>query len=419
MDWERLLISKVAQHGGVSDMVSLGVDDRHFNDDDCRTIWAGMVEHTQRFKKPPSFAAVREMIAVLEKAEKIKSGFRFEMPSDAIEYLAEKFFWQAKRRAAIDSLRNLAGLIDDDEQIGSIDEHFLTAGRDLAAIVPTHRVARFSDMAARIDAYNARAESGVESGVPYGIPDIDRVTNGMQPHEYITVSGWSGRGKSTLTLFFLFNAYLAGKTAMLFSLEMEAEALMRKFDTLATHFQSSALKAMSLGQGDMRKWEAYAERAATAKNDIIVIDDVGRCTVERVYAEMTRYRPDICAVDYVTLMEPSRKYNAHWEGVTYITRDLKATARDLKIPVIGVAQTNASDSGDKAGSNIAYSKSIVRDSDIMFELHCDEDMQAKNQMEVRLVKNRDGRALTAPMLWQVDTMEFKPWQLLNEFQKLD
>jgi replicative DNA helicase len=200
---------------------------------------------------------------------------------------------------------------------------------------------------------------------------------------------------------------------------MESEAIMRKFDTLKTNFSYNNLKRFDLSDEEMEKWERAAEDIEQAKSDIIVIDDVGRCTAERVYSEMQRYRPDIVAIDYITLMETTRKTNAHWEAVTQITRDLKMTARDLGIPIIGVAQTNAVSEGEFKGSNIAYSKSIVRDSDVMFDLYCDDEMRQAKKMQLRLVKNRDGRALNTELLWDVEHMKFQPWRDSMAFMNSD
>lgn len=403
-DFDQLLINKLAQTQSLEKAIGLGIEPSMFASDDCRELWLAMVDHFAKYKTSPSTLALNEL------APSVAPNFMPEVVQEPLEYVLDGFMGQARRRAAMLHVRNLAEAVDDPDRVAAIEEEFMSSAREMSRMFVSSRIAKFSDVRSRIQDYHTQKWSGSQRGILYGIPEIDAVTNGIQPHEYITVSGWSGTGKSTLTMFMLFNAWLQGKTPLLFSLEMESDAIMRKFDTLKTNFSYNNLKRFNLEEREMEVWERAADDIEQAKSDIIVIDDVGRCTVERVYSEMQRYRPDIVAIDYITLMETTRKTNAHWEAVTQITRDLKMTARDLNIPIIGVAQTNAVSDGEYKGSNIAYSKSIVRDSDVMFDLFCDDEMRQAKKMQLRLVKNRDGRALNTELLWDVEHMNFKPWR---------
>lgn len=402
-DFDQLLINKLAQTQSIEHAIAAGVEPSMFASEDCRNLWLAMVDHFANYKASPSTLALNEL------AKKVAPNFMPEIVQEPFEYIMDGFMTQARRRSAMMHVRNLASAVDDPDRAMKIEEEFMAAAKDMSTMFVSSRVARFTDVRDRMRDYHDQKWSGGPRGILYGIPEIDDVTNGIQPHEYITVSGWSGTGKSTLTMFILFNAWMQGKTPLLFSLEMESDAIMRKFDTLKTNFNYNNLKRFDLTDEELEKWEKAAEDIERAKSDIIVIDDVGRCTVERVYSEMQRYRPDIVAIDYITLMETTKKTSAHWEAVTQITRDLKMTARDLNIPVIGVAQTNATPENEYKGSNIAYSKSIVRDSDVMFDLYCDEDMRKANKMQLRLVKNRDGRSLNTELLWDVEHMNFRPW----------
>ena len=412
-DFDQLLINKLAQTQSLEQAIAIGVEPSMFASEDCRDLWLAMVDHFVAYKTSPSTLALNEIVSATA------PNFRPEVVQEPLEYVLDGFMSQARRRSAMIHVRNLAQAVDDPNRAASIEDEFMAAARDMSQMFISGKIARFTDVKSRIQKYHEQKWDGGVKGILYGIPEIDNVTNGIQPHEYITVSGWSGTGKSTLTMFILFNAWLQGKTPLLFSLEMESEAIMRKFDTLKTNFSYNNLKRFDLSDEEMAKWERAAEDIEQAKSDIIVIDDVGRCTVERVYSEMQRYRPDIVAIDYITLMETTRTTNAHWEAVTQITRDLKMTARDLNIPIIGVAQTNAVSDGEFKGSNIAYSKSIVRDSDVMFDLFCDDEMRQAKKMQLRLVKNRDGRALNTELLWDVEFMNFKPWRDSMAFMNSD
>jgi replicative DNA helicase len=408
LDYERALINKVCQTGRVEDLMLVGLSDYHFEDETHKNIWQFVTDHTKKHKISPSFLVVKEKFPYHD----------FEITEDALSYIQGEFFKQVKRRNAIDSLRDLAAAIDDD-QIDNIDELFLEQSRRLAQTLPSQKVSRFSEIDKRIQEYELGEE--ISRGIRMGIEAFDNITLGIQPHEYITVSGWSGTGKSTLSQWMLFNAYMQGKKPLMISLEMESRNLLRKWDTMLTNFSYSNLKSHNLSEEEMFTWKEKAKKVSEQgkdNRDIIILDDVYKCTVDRVYAEIVRWSPDIVCIDYISLMDTQRAVgNNNWEKIMYLTQSLKQLSRTMKIPIIGVAQTNrdSATSGAKL-DNIAWSVAIIQDSDIVIGLHSDEDMKANKQMEVRMLKNRDGMTLDTTMKWDMEHMKFHPWTVRDEFK---
>lgn len=402
MDFERKLINAVAQRSNVESLLLDGIKEEHFAEEENLNIFTFMVEHFRKYKASPSLEVVRESFP----------DHNFETETDTLQFLKDEFLKVVKRRYAMEAIWDLAEACDNKELVGDIDALFLEKSRELANIVPVAELSKFSDMDKRITAY----ETGEEDyeGIYMGIPTFDFLTSGIQPHEYVTISGFSGTGKSTLAQWMLFNAYMQGKTPMYISLEMEAKALLRKWDTMALNFEYQRLKRRRLSDEDLARYKEQADRVRDAENDIIILDDVAGCTVDRVYAELTRYQPDILCIDYITLMDTPRSAGGTqmWEKVVTLTRQLKQTSRTLGIPIIGVAQTNRS--GYQSGAqldNIAFSQSIVNDSDIILGLGVvDDESRRNNKMTVKLLKNRDGRVEEADLLWKPETMEFGPWK---------
>lgn len=391
-----MLVARIAQTGHVEQAMSRGVGPEHFVDPECRAIWDFIREHATRYRAAPSLSVVRERFP----------DHGFEVTSDSTEYVIDRFMKHVRRRMAIDALRELAGSVDDDQVVGRIDELFLERARQLSQAVPSPRASRLSEAKQRIDRYHELVRSGAPMGIPMGIPRIDERTLGVQPHELVSIAGWQGTGKSTLLAYVLYNAWLNGRDALLFSLEMEAAAIQRKFDVMATNVQHRAMKAGKLGDDELELWEEWAERASSAKNDIVVIDDVGRCTVDRVHADMVKYKPDIVGLDYVSLMH-TREGQAMWEKVTFLTGALKQTARSLGIPIVICAQTNIGGAASGAQlENIAYARSVGQDSDIALGLHRDREMEENRRMRVELIKNRDGARTVVDMHWEPERMRF-------------
>lgn len=408
MDYERLLISKVAQTMRIESLLLEGIREEHFYDLELKEIFNFMVEHYKKYKQPPSFKTVKERFPL----------HNFEILEESVDYIRDKFLKQLKWRFAVDSVRDIAGLLDDPEKCENIEEIFLERSRALAQLVPSASLARLSNLEERLIEYEKPLNG--RQGIKMGIPSFDNVCLGIQPYEYVSIIGASGSGKSTLAQYLLMNAYLQNKTPMYISLEMEAGALMRKWDTmLVDRLSYMELKSHTLEEGSKKALQNKAaelkKKASEYKSDILVLDDVRNCTVDRVYAELVRWKPDICCIDYISLMD-SHKQGSSWEKTMYITQALKQTARTLKVPIIGVAQTNRSSFQDgPQADNVAGSISIIQDSDIVLGLFSDKDMKKEKRMQVRMLKNRDGMTGDTDLKWDMETMSFEPWRASHVF----
>ena len=408
-DYEGKLLSKGVKEGKIVELIAQGIEASHFYDKDNAEVWDFVTDHIRRYKDQPSFEIVEEKF----------SDYNWQTVDDSLEYVLKRFIVEVKRREAIGAFDDLATILDnnDENELFKIDEIFFDKAKDLAQIVPSSNVSKFSEMQRRIEDYRERKKAGVQIGIPFGIPGLDELTMGVQPHQYITIAGWTGVGKSTFGMVLSVHHYLEGATPMIISLEMDAEEIYRKLDSIAVGIKQHAMKEMTLSPNEMKKWERYAERAETAANDIIVVD-VDFATPEKVYAETARWSPDIVVVDYVQLMNAPSHFKQSWERIGYVSQMLKAQARQLRIPVYGIAQTNAE--GAKEGANLGNlggSKDIGKHSDILLGLRQDEQMFGLNKMDVVVDKNRAGPTGVVHMYWNQSTAEFRPWMPSDAFNK--
>lgn len=408
MHIEKALVTKLVSTGKLEEAISRGIRAELFADEECRELFEYLVEHTRKYKVPPSSSAVKQSHPDWEELH----------TQDPLDFLIDRFIVLCKRRLAQDMIVELTRLSEDPQESQKIDIHFLEVSRRLATMVPSTQVERFSNMEQRIEEYETRVKEGHKMGIPFGYPQLDEWTGGIQPHELVTVAGFSGLGKSTMLMSLAFNAWTSGYTPLYISLEMEAGAILRKFDAMAASLDYQKIKQLKLPEEQIENWRKTAERIAGKKCDIPVIDSIRGCTPDHVFAETVRYKPDIVIVDYLSLMRsnrPSRNVQM-WQSLTEITQDLKQNARTLHTPIIAAAQTNRAGGKDGAElENIGYALSVVQDSDIMIGLHADEGMKERQEMELRLNKNRDGRLGKVLARWDHANMLFRELTLEDKF----
>lgn len=405
-DYERALISRVAQTGQINSLMGEGIREDHFADERIRKIFSFMTDHFRRYKIAPEFETVFNEFP----------DFNFETSGESIEFLKDKFKHQVMYRYGAEAVIRISEELADQDSKIEVDQLFMEESRRLATVLPTAKLHAYKDMKERIKEYES-ADEDSWIGIRSGIPAVDNLTFGIQPHEYVTIFGATSIGKSTLSQWMLFNAWMQNKTPMYISLEMEANALFRKWDTMLMNFRYNDLKGHTLREEEIEAWKEKAEEVASRPNDIIVMDDVSGCTVDRVYAEINRWKPDLLCLDYINLMSVRSSYSQNWEKIQYLTQELKQVSRTLKTPIIGIAQANRSSFSQGATlENIGGSISIVQDSDLVFGLHADEEMREEKKSELRLLKNRDGAVGTVDLWWEPETMKFGQWEETRYWQ---
>jgi replicative DNA helicase len=202
--------------------------------------------------------------------------------------------------------------------------------RELTEVVPAPRSEKLSEGKKRREEYYRRKREGIEHGVKIGIPTFDDLTLGIQPHEICIWGGPTGGGKTTGMQYSSISAYLKKRTVLFISLEVEAEQILRRFDVMLADakIRYKALKALDLNKEEEEQWEKILERAESERlqHDIIIIDDIKNCSVDKVAAEALRYKPDVVCVDYLEEMRGHRN-NQSWENVRDAGRGLKQFAR--------------------------------------------------------------------------------------------
>ena len=410
MDVEASLLARALSARMIGQLVSAGIESRHWIDPELRAVFDTASGHFRTWKSSPSLGAIR-----LAHPE-----YQPVPVTDELGYLITEFVIDRSVKEATRKLRDLADVVDkadagDPEFRTSVIQHFMEHTRELVTLIPTSHSSRFSDMTERLITTRRQQEEGEIPGVKLGIPQVDDYVHAVRSSEVVVHLAPAGIGKSQGLIRSAMAAYEQGDNVLFFSLEMEAEEIWEIFDAQAARLSRTALRRRQLGEPDYERWERAAARVAMAKNNIIVYDDTdGAPTIDKLAARVDQHRPDTVCVDYISLMAAGMQVKADYERVMLISRALKQMARSYKVRVYAAAQSNRDAYSDGPTlDNIAFSLAIGQDANIAIGYHQDPEMAKINQMQVRLLKNRNGdkpaAAEWAFEYWDRDHMSFENW----------
>ncbi len=237
-------------------------------------------------------------------------------------------------------------------------------------------------------------------GVPSGFKDLDKLLGGFQASDLIIMAGRPGRGKSSLLLSLALNAAkIYKKRVAIFSLEMATEQLVQRLVAQETGINSHRLR---MGQLEDDEWPRFTQAITVLSETGIYLDDTPAISSLQLRTKCRRLNSeiklDMIIVDYLQLMTSDTRVENRVQEVSQISRNLKALARELNVPVLTAAQLSRAveqRSGQRPMlSDLRESGSIEQDADIvMFIHHPDEwndDPQRKNVTEMVVAKHRNG-----------------------------
>jgi len=234
------------------------------------------------------------------------------------------------------------------------------------------------------------------TGAPTGFTELDELTCGWQPGELIIIAGRPSMGKTALGLNMAEHlAIVEQQPTLFFSLEMSRQQVAQRILCSRARVDSHALRRGRHSAADLQRLQQVASDLSGAP---LLVDDTSDLTILelRARARMAlRHHKDLRAifVDYLQLMRAPKSESRQVEVAT-VSRGLKALAKDLKVPVIAMAQLNRSpEDKTRRGnrprmSDLRESGAIEQDADVVALLHREAYYQT-GQARVRLGDEND------------------------------
>ena len=249
------------------------------------------------------------------------------------------------------------------------------------------------------------------SGVETGFHNLDKLTSGWQPSDLIIIAARPAMGKTAFVLSMARNiAIQYGHGVALFSLEMASVQLITRLISSETGLSSEKLRT---GKLEPHEWEMLSTKVKNLEKAPLFIDDTPSLSIFDLRAKCRRlvsqHGIKIIIIDYLQLMTAGG--NAKGGGnreqeISTISRNLKALAKELNVPVIALSQLSRAvetrgSSKRPLLSDLRESGAIEQDADIVSFLYRpeyykieewddDEASPTTGQAEIMIAKHRNG-----------------------------
>jgi replicative DNA helicase len=238
------------------------------------------------------------------------------------------------------------------------------------------------------------------TGVPTDYYRLDEYTAGLQPSDLIIIAGRPAMGKTAFALNLAMRAAINHDVATaIFSLEMSRQQLMQRMLCVHGRIDLSHMRRGKLSDED---WDKLYDAGEAFNAAPLYIDDTPALGALELRARCRRLKAekglDLVVVDYLQLMRASRFIDSREQEISDISRNLKALAKELDIPVVALSQLNrkVEDRSNRRPqlADLRESGAIEQDADVIMFLYRDEaynkDTPKKGVAEVIIGKQRNG-----------------------------
>src|SRR6266540_2606742 len=261
------------------------------------------------------------------------------------------------------------------------------------------------------------------TGISSGFIEFDRMTSGLHPSEMIVIAARPSMGKTALAMNIAEHAAIQLKLPVaIFSLEMSAQQLVQRMLCSRSRVNLAKTRDGFLAEADFPKLTNAASKLAEAK---IFIDDSAGLTILELRAKARRLKAQqnvqLIIVDYLQLLRSTsrRAQDNRQLEISEISAGLKGLAKELKIPLIVVAQLNRQPEARSGGkprlSDLRESGSIEQDADLVGllvrpEIY-EEDEEARvekaGEAELIIAKQRNGPVGEIPLTFLKEYTRFE------------
>ena len=263
------------------------------------------------------------------------------------------------------------------------------------------------------------------TGVPSGFIALDKLTNGWQKTDLIILAARPSVGKTAFALNLAMNASMNASKQFpvaVFSLEMGAGQIVKRMLSAVTDV---SMESISRGKMEEHEFIQLTQRMNKLAKAPIYLDDQAALNIFELRAKARRLKQrhdiQLIIIDYLQLMQASIDKSGNREQeISKISRDLKALAKELDIPIIALSQLNRGVESRKESkvpqlSDLRESGAIEQDADLVMFLYRPEYYGINNnemgetiegETHIHVAKHRNGSTDTLKVRFMKDYQRF-------------
>ena len=376
-----------------------------------------IVTVTAKLKALGNLEAVGGAVTLANLSEKVGSVAHIEY---YIKILKQKTIQRDLITASYDILR------DSYDESVKVDDLIDKAQTRIFDAIQTNVRNEVQDIGSAINSAMKRIEEmqncGGLSGVPSGFVSIDRITMGWQPSDLIILAARPSVGKTAFSLNIARNAAVDHHMPVaFFSLEMPVIQLATRLMIAESGLDADKIKGGA--KLESYEWEQLEYMIRDLSKAPLYIDDTPSLPIMEFRTKAKNLVKNkgvrLIIVDYLQLMQgPPELRGMREQEVAAISRTLKATAKELNVPIIALSQLRRMAESRMGGggkpqlSDLRESGSIEQDADLVIFIHrpdfvgLSESEEEKEKTQIIIAKHRNGQTTEIPMRFKGGQVRF-------------
>ncbi|MDY3782871.1 MAG: replicative DNA helicase [Candidatus Cryptobacteroides sp.] len=429
LDVEEAVLGAMMLEGSCVDLVMEELNSACFYDPKHRMVFEAIVsltaEHTpvdivtvtSMLRQKGNLETVGGVVALASMTEKVAAASNIEVYA---KLLKEKTIQRDLIKASFDILKDafdesvkVDDLIDKAQSrvYDAIQSNVRKEVQDIGSIIN----------AAMQDIQEHQDKTGL-TGVPSGFVSLDKITMGWQPSDLIILAARPSVGKTAFALNLARNAAVDHhKPVAVFSLEMSAVQLVKRIMTSESGLSADKIKGGS--RLEDYEWEQLEYKIKNLSKAPLYIDDTPGLPVmefrTKAKSLVKNKGVKLIIVDYLQLMQAPGDYKGMREQeVAFISRTLKATAKELNVPIIALSQLSRASvqrsgaTGKPQLSDLRESGSIEQDADMVLFIHrpdyvgMSDSEEDKEKTQIIIAKHRNGETCDIDMRFRGEQVRF-------------
>lgn len=396
-------LSKMVVEGELRSFVDAKITAEFFPDEKWKSVYIFLLNHWKKYSAPPTEDVVKASFPTYAGKWITNDLQPVQYYIDQLRHRRENFIYLTALQAAADVVAD-----DEDPEKHSnlrriLHEALVQAKTETGSTRDTDLV---SGAEAIIQRLAERRESpGHLRGLPTGFDGIDYVTGGLQPEQFIVITGVPKSGKSSFLLYMAKHIHSLGKVPLFVGFEMSNQEQEDRLVSLISGVSLTKIMNGSTERKEFWKVQKALRRLKDLNSFILSADVTSTTTVSNLQAKIADYQPDVLFVDGIYMMESDRLDPRQYpkgspQVLTDISRSLKQLAQSARIPIVVTTQSLVARArGGLTLASIGYTSAFGQDADLILGVERQPD---SNLSKFHVMESRSGPRKDVMVEWDWD-----------------